>query len=183
MIERERKYRIDSAEATRLSAFLEGAAALDRVEVQDNVHFSERGVGRGGMDLRLRTVSGQRELTLKGPRLDSGPSKIRDELTVMVSGDIEAMLAALGYERSVSYRKRTAVYAFRRAIVSVDEVDGLGRFCEVEAPDDEVIDDAVRALGLDPATLEARGYARLVKDAVRSDQRAAGSQTGGTPEG
>lgn len=167
MLERERKYRLSVADAARLAALLERSGSLVRSEVQDNARYVERTGGRPALDLRLRTVPGRQELTLKGPRLEGGPSKTREELNVTVTGDVEPLLEALGFARTVSYQKRTSIYAFGGAAVSLDEVDGLGLFCEVEATDDDVIEAVARTLGLDPSALEQRGYARLVKDAAK----------------
>jgi adenylate cyclase class 2 len=164
MLERERKYRLSIDEMVRLTVLLERDGVRERSEVQDNVRFAERSAGPG-VDLRLRTVAGRQELTLKGPRLERGPSKVREEWSVAVSGDVGPFLEALGFAQVLTYRKRTSIYAFGGATVSIDDVDGLGSFCEIEAPDDEVIEAVVRALGLNASALEQRGYARLVKDA------------------
>lgn len=165
MLERERKYRLSIADAARLTTLLEREGVFDRREIQDNVRYIERTRARPGIDFRLRTVAGRQELTLKGPRLERGPSKIREELNVAVTGDVEPFLEALGFEPVLSYRKETSIYSIGGATVSVDDVEGLGLFCEVEAVDDDLIGSVARTLGLDASALEQRGYARLVKDA------------------
>ncbi|HEY6203334.1 MAG TPA: class IV adenylate cyclase [Candidatus Limnocylindria bacterium] len=165
MLERERKYRLSIDESARLTAFLDRAGTLVRSEIQDNVRYAERNTPGNGVDLRLRIVAGRQELTLKGPRLERGPSKVRQEWSVVVSGDAGSFLEALGFAKVLTYRKRTSIYAIGGATVSIDEVEGLGLFCEIEATDDDVIEAVVRELGLHARALEQRGYARLVKDA------------------
>ncbi|MDP9281652.1 MAG: CYTH domain-containing protein [Chloroflexota bacterium] len=165
MLERERKYRLSIDESARLTALLEREGVLERCEIQDNVRYAERTGSGARVDLRLRTVAGRQELTLKGPRLEGGPSKVREELNVAVSGDVGPFLEALGFAPALTYRKRTSIYTIGGATVSVDDVEGLGLFCEVEATDDDVIEVVARRLSLDATALEQRGYARLVKDA------------------
>lgn len=163
MLERERKYRLSIDETIRLTALLERDAVRVRSEIQDNVRLAAR--NGAGVDLRLRIVAGRQELTLKGPRLERGPSKVREELNIAVSGNVGPFLDALGFSQVLTYRKRTSIYAIGGATVSIDDVEGLGSFCEVEAIDDVVIEAVARELGLDASALEQRGYARLVKDA------------------
>ena len=165
MLERERKYRLSADETIRLTALLEREAVHDRSEIQDNARYAERDASGPGVDLRLRTVAGRQELTLKGPRLERGASKVREEFNVAVSGDVRPFLEALGFAEVLTYRKRTSIYMMSGAMVSLDDVEDLGLFCEVEAADDEVIEAVARRLGLAASALEQRGYARLVKDA------------------
>jgi len=142
-------------------------ATLERREVQDTVHFSDARGRLDGLNLRLRVIDTRQELTVKGPRLESGRSKVREEHTIVLDGDMEPVLAALGLVATERYRKRTTIYAFEGALVSLDEVDGLGRFCEVEAADDATIELVAAQLGLTDEALEARGYARLVRSGPR----------------
>jgi adenylate cyclase class 2 len=165
MLERERKYRLSVDETVRLTALLERDGVRERSEIQDNVRFAARNASGAGVDLRLRTVAGRQELTLKGPRLERGPSKVREEWSLAVSGEVGPFLEALGFAQVLTYRKRTSIYTIGGATVSIDDVEGLGSFCEVEATDDEVIEAVVRELDLDASALEQRGYTRLVKDA------------------
>ena len=165
MLERERKYRLNIDETIRLTTFLERDAVHVRSEIQDNVRFAASSASGPGVDLRLRTVAGRQELTLKGPRLERGPSKVREEWSLAVSGNVGPFLDALGFSQVLTYRKRTAIYTIGGATVSIDDVEGLGSFCEIEATDDEAIETVARELGLDASALEQRGYTRLVKDA------------------
>ena len=165
MLERERKYRLAKPDVARLEQTLDRLATLQRREVQDTVHFSDGSKRIEGLNLRLRAIDSRQELTVKGPRLESGRSKVRTEHTVVVDGDIAPVLAALGLLPTDRYRKRTAIYALDGALVSLDDVEGVGRFCEIEAADDATIERAAAQLGLSDESLERRGYARLVRSA------------------
>ena len=165
MLERERKYRLAGRDIVRLEQTLGRLATLERRETQDTVHFADGSRRTPSLNLRLRATGARQELTLKGPRLESGRSKVRMEHTVAVDGDIAPILAALGLVPTERYRKRTAIYAFEGAVVSLDEVEGVGRFCEIEAADDATIERAATQLGLSDEALERRGYARLVRSA------------------
>ena len=165
MLERERKYRLNERDVARLEETLDRLATLDRREIQDTVHFADGSQRTPGPNLRLRAIGTRQELTVKGPRLERGRSKVRVEHTVAVHGDIAPILAALGFVPTERYRKRTAIYALEGAVVSLDDVEGVGQFCEIEAADDATLERAAKRLGLSDESLERRGYARLVRSA------------------
>ncbi len=168
MIERERKYRLTAPELVRLEALLARSATLERHEVQETVHYGDDSGRLDGLNLRVRVTDARRELTVKGPRLEAGPSKVREEHTIAIDGDPAPILAALGLIPTERYRKRTAIYAFEGALVSLDEVDGLGRFCEIEADDDLTIELVADRLALRDDSLEPRGYARLLRQRTKN---------------
>ncbi|MDZ5810155.1 class IV adenylate cyclase [Halorubrum sp. AD140] len=94
------------------------------------------------------------ELTYKGPLLDEG-SKTRAEHETAVA-DPEAaagILSGLGFEPAATVEKRREFWAYDGFTVTLDAVDGLGEFVEIErAVEDEgsiasVRDDALDALG------------------------------------
>ncbi len=163
MIERERKYRLDGSDLRRLAGTLDDEATLDRREIQETVHFRDATGRLDGLNLRVRTIGAQQELTVKGPRLESGRTKVREEHTLIVTGDLAPLFAALGLQPAERYRKRTAIYRLYGALVSLDEVDGVGSFCEIEAADDATIETVATRLGLSDEAIEPRGYARLVR--------------------
>jgi len=165
VIERERKYRLGDATAARLRRRLDDVAGPARTELQDTVHYADPTGRLTRLNLRVRTTDDRRELTVKGPRLGTGPSKVREEHTVAVSGDVERVLEALGLVADVRYRKATRIYAVQATKVSLDEVEGLGAFCEIEAADEEAIERVAAMLGLSEESREPRGYARLVRSA------------------
>ncbi|ESS03194.1 MAG: adenylate cyclase [uncultured archaeon A07HR67] len=98
-------------------------------------------------------------LTYKGPLLDEG-SKTRSEHEAGVD-DPEAMaeiLDGLGFEPAATVVKRREYWAFREFTVTLDDVDGVGEFVEIEReiPETETIDatreaavESLSRLGLD----------------------------------
>ncbi len=120
--------------------------------------------------LRVRRTGTAVELTYKGPKLDA-TTKARHEATVIV-GDADAarsILAALGFGEVAVVRKRRSVHAFAGFEASLDDVEGLGTFVELERalPDGAPLDAAradaaaaLRALGLDRT--ERRSYLEML---------------------
>jgi adenylate cyclase class 2 len=92
------------------------------------------------------------ELTYKGPKVDAA-SKTREEHESRL-GDpdaVDSALRALGFEPAATVEKDRERHAIDGFTVTLDSVDGLGEFVEVdrEAPENEVEavrDDAVELL-------------------------------------
>lgn len=167
MIERERKYRITDEDASRLAALLAAQATLMLREVQTNIVFRDRASRlRKGTYLRLRTSGTKRELTFKGKRTMRGLDKSRIELTVALGeGPLLELLAALGLRPHLTYVKETEIWSLAGVLVSLDLIDGIGRFCELEAHDETTDLDAVaETLGLTPDSWERRGYPTLTAE-------------------
>lgn len=118
-------------------------------------------------------------VTYKGPRVDS-ISKTREEVEVGLKRDdvekILTILERLGFKRLAVLKKLRRAYDAGNMLLYVDEVEGLGRFVEVESkaswssdPSSEVskLLSFLRGLGL--TKLERRSYLELLLS--RSDDR------------
>ena len=113
------------------------------------------GIGSGAADTGDRDPTPPTtKITYKGPLLDE-ESKTRAEHETEVA-DPEAaagILSGLGFEPAATVEKRREFWAYDGFTVTLDAVDGLGEFVEIErAVDDEasieaVRDDALDALG------------------------------------
>lgn len=98
-------------------------------------------------------------LTYKGPKVDA-ESKTRKEVETTVADQTATvdLLSALGFSAAATVSKKRERYAMEGYTVTLDSVDGLGSFVEVEstAPEaalEEARDGAnavLRRLGLDP---------------------------------
>jgi adenylate cyclase, class 2 len=127
--------------------------------------------------LRLRRIGPINHITYKGPRRP-GPAKVRTEIEVALAEgdgparDFIAILEHLGYRPVAVVRKHRRGYHLRRegyeVEVCLDDVEGLGRFVEVEilAPEEE-LDKASAALQRLAAALgltasERRSYLELL---------------------
>jgi adenylate cyclase class 2 len=118
--------------------------------------------------LRIRRTVDQARLTYKGPKLDA-VTKSRREIDTQLT-DVSAMasvLEALGFEAAGTVRKDRTVFARDPLTVTLDEVEGLGTFVEVEQvarTDIDATRERVREiadeLGLSDYT--RRSYLRLV---------------------
>ncbi|WP_461865129.1 class IV adenylate cyclase [Thermococcus sp.] len=86
--------------------------------------------------IRIKKFNGHFEafLTYKGPKLDS-ISKTREEIEVPIN-DVEAYLTILrhlGFKEVISVEKtREKYYVEKGVTITLDEVEGLGKFVEIE---------------------------------------------------
>lgn len=126
--------------------------------------------------MRQETEAGETTtlLTYKGPLIEQA-SKTREEHETTV-GDADAtagILAGLGFDPAAEVRKVRTVYAVEDLTVSLDSVDGLGTFVEVETDVEteakveearERAADLLRDLGLTPADGIRASYLGLLLD-------------------
>jgi len=113
--------------------------------------------------LRVRYSNNKVILTYKGPKLDK-VSKSREEYEAFVSGEIEQILQKLGYKEVLKVKKKRKVYRYKEYIISIDEVEDLGEYLEVELKSDnlrdvEKIESLFNLLFLDS---ERRSYLELL---------------------
>ncbi len=96
--------------------------------------------------LRLRSDRGELRLTYKGPKLDP-PRKTREEIEIPLGADhatASRLFERLGFRPAAEVRKRRSEWslpAHGGAVVAIDEVEGLGTFCEIEVAA-EAVDEA-----------------------------------------
>ena len=111
------------------------------------------------------------KVTYKGPLVDDG-SKTREELETGVDdGDTMAgVLESVGFEPAATVEKRRERFRHGEYTVTLDTVEGLGEFVEVET-EAEAIDPAregaievLERLGLDPADGIRTSYLGLLLD-------------------
>jgi adenylate cyclase class 2 len=120
-------------------------------------------------------------LTYKGPLVEA-ESKTREEVEAAVDDgdDVTAIFEALGFAPAATVRKERERFRHEGFTVTLDSVDDVGEFVEVET---EVADEAavaaarteafelLRALGLDPDDQERTSYLGLVLSADGADTR------------
>ncbi len=155
-----------------------GASPTDFVEQSDAyLAHPARDFARTDEALRIRRDGSVNRITYKGPK-QGGPTKTREEIEVAFADGPEA-LADVGqiFDR-LGFRPVTTVRKMRRAFhlvvegrsieVTLDEVEGIGTFAEVETladPDDvtgaqDAVLELARAIGLDE--VEPRSYLRML---------------------
>jgi adenylate cyclase class 2 len=100
------------------------------------------------------------ELTYKGPLVETESKTRREIETEVEEGEVAGdLLSALGFDPAATVRKERERFALDGFTVTLDAVEGLGEFVEVETevPDEESVEAAreeafeiLRELGLDP---------------------------------
>lgn len=131
--------------------------------------------------LRIRRVerdgAEQARVTYKGPLVDD-ESKTREEYETGV-GDGETLAAALerlGFEPAATVEKHREQFGVDGATVTLDAVEGLGEYVEVEGEATaggvervrEEVTTVARSLGLDPERSIRTSYLELLLDGGRA---------------
>ena len=137
MLEVEIKVRVNDLGKIRERLLLLHASPAVRVHEHDIYYnATDRDFAITDEALRLRFTEEGCLLTYKGPKMKEFRLKAREELnTVVGSGDIMGtILERLGFLPVAEVEKWREYYEYRGALVSLDEVKGLGTFVEIEAP-------------------------------------------------
>lgn len=140
MIETEGKFPISCSEAERIErSLLSVGFSLEGEREEVDRYFSHpcRDFLTSDEALRLRIDGKGATLTYKGPR-EPGRFKSRLELSAAVSPEIEALLEHLGFAEALRVRKRRRYLRREGVVVSIDEVEELGCFVEVEGEEAEI---------------------------------------------
>ena len=161
MLEVEVKYRLPDSAAVEARLRTWGATVVaDHAEADHYLNAPDRDFARTDEALRLRRIGEANFLTYKGPRKD-GSSKTRTEVEVPCPpGDAAAeafltLFVHLGYRPTAVVRKRRRIYEWARGGFTVhaclDDVDGVGRFVELEIVAEDAQYEAARAVVLETA--------------------------------
>lgn len=181
MLEVEMKFPIDDFAGVE-DRLIEAGARLDgaRREVDHYFNAPDRDFARTDEALRLRRIGVANIVTYKGPKQDV-QTKTRTEIEVsLAEGSAAAaafvrILSHLGYRSVAVVQKQRRIYHLQRAPFSLevclDDVEGLGRFVEIEivAPEERLADarrlvqDLAANLGL--SVSERRSYLELLLEA------------------
>ncbi|NYT03569.1 MAG: class IV adenylate cyclase [Candidatus Methanofastidiosa archaeon] len=140
MLELEMKAKIDKYTRGRIDQILRMAEFLEE-RIEDDVYFSSpiRDFKETDEALRIRYSGDKCILTYKGPKLDK-ISKSREEYEAFVSGEIEEILHKLGFKKVLSVRKKRKIYFYKDFTLSIDDVEELGEFLEVELKSENLQD-------------------------------------------
>ncbi|CAB3287961.1 Adenylate cyclase [Methanocaldococcus lauensis] len=134
MIEVEIKVKIDNKDEIieKLKKF---GFKFIKKKFQEDIYFNgiDRDFRKTDEALRIRDDDGTFFITYKGPKLDN-ISKTREEIEVKIE-DKEKMrliLKKLGFKEVLPIRKIREIYKKGDIIASIDNVEGLGLFLELE---------------------------------------------------
>jgi adenylate cyclase class 2 len=184
MLEVEMKFAVDGFAPIETALAAQNiAAGAPRREADHYFNAPDRDFAKTDEAFRVRSVGDRNYVTYKGPKLDQ-TTKTRLEIEVPVAdgetaaADFRRVLTHLGYRPVAVVRKSRRVAEFGRdgfeMQLTLDEVDGVGRYAELEivAPEDraeaaKVTVQAVAAeLGLTRS--ERRSYLQLLLESQRS---------------
>ena len=169
----EAKLKVDSLEEveTRLK---ELSAEFIEEQFQCDCHFDDASAALTNSDrcLRLRKqIAGEYTryfLTFKGAREQSNFKKRQEiEIEIADADSTEKLLTALGYGRTLSVEKKRRLWQFHGCEIALDELQLLGNFVEIEGPDDEIITEVQKILGLENLSHIPKSYASLIVDKLR----------------
>ena len=140
MLELEMKAKIDTYTRGRINHILRRAEFIEE-KIEEDIYFSSpiKDFKETDEALRVRYSNNKVILTYKGPKLDK-VSKSREEYEAFVSGEIEQILQKLGYKEVLKVKKKRKVYRYKEYIISIDEVEDLGEYLEVELKSDNLRD-------------------------------------------
>ena len=135
MLEIELKVRVDALGPVRQRLQQLKAESFGRVHEHDIYYNApHRDFATTDEAVRVRYTDDHAVVTYKGPKIKKFGLKAREELNFAVeSGEaFETMLARLGFTRTTEVNKWRENYKLDTALISLDTVEELGTFAEIE---------------------------------------------------
>jgi adenylate cyclase class 2 len=169
-VEIEAKMKVDDFDEIRRRLQGSGATRVGSVlELNTFFDSADRHLVLKDKGLRLRRTrddrTGQEQfiITVKGPQ-QKGELKSREEAEVRVDDgeDAKAVLAALGFEPTLSFEKRRESWTLDDCKVELDELPILGRFVEIEGPGESAVMRVREKLEMTDTPLIRTGYATML---------------------
>ncbi len=173
MLEIELKLKVDSLQPIadklkQLGAEFEG----DFLQTDSYYDDSEDSLVNSDRCLRIRRHKNHLgeaiELTYKGAR-ENHRFKSRREIGLKVekAEELAAVFEHLGYRERLSLEKKRSLWEFDDCKVALDELPLLGKFVEIEGPDDNTIEQVQIKLGLGNLKHIPQSYAHLMEEAIK----------------
>ncbi len=134
LLEIEIKCYCDDTEGVRRKLSEIGAKPVEQRRESD-VYFNHpsRDFKKTDEALRLRNVNEKCRITYKGPKLSlTTKARIEHETETGDFKTMKSILLSLGFVESGVVEKDREIYSFRGMEVSIDRVEGLGDFVEIE---------------------------------------------------
>ena len=150
MIEVEVKAKIDSFE--EMEKRLENLGAIkSKKEFQEDIYFASPIVDFAQTDeaLRIRTTNNNIFITYKGPKLNKD-AKTRKEVEMSIESASKAkdIFEEIGFKEVRTVRKNRQYYTYENFEISLDDVEGLNPYMEIEISleDGNDYDDAQKSI-------------------------------------
>ncbi len=177
-IEIEIKLRCDDHDTLRERIGVVGGTFIKKV-LETNTFFDAADAHLLAADCGLRLRINQRLdqpgqsviITYKGPKLP-GPIKRREEieLTVDDPAAAESLLQRLGFTPALCFEKRRETWKLDNCLIELDELPIIGRFVEIEGPDESAVRAVQSKLTL-TGELISTGYSTLLARATEATSR------------
>ncbi len=124
---------------------------MTRRQQEHDVYYNapHRDFGKTDEALRVRYDDTGVTATYKGPKVRVGSAKAREEFNLAVaSGEtLEEILSHLGFRRAATVSKTREFYEIGDVTVTLDDVEGLGTFVEIEILTEDDKEDAADRIG------------------------------------
>ena len=134
MIELEVKARINSFK--EMEEKLESIGAVkSKEEFQEDIYFASPIVDFGQTDeaLRIRTTNNNTFITYKGPKLnDKAKTRKEVEMTIESASKARDIFEEVGFTAARVVRKNRQYYTYENFEISLDDVEGLPPYMEIE---------------------------------------------------
>lgn len=150
MIEVEVKAKIDSFE--EMEKRLENLGALkSKKEFQEDIYFASPIVDFAQTDeaLRIRTTNNNIFITYKGPKLNKDAKTRKEvEMSIESAGKAKDIFEEIGFKEVRTVRKNRQYYTYENFEISLDDVEGLNPYMEIEISleDGKDYDDAQKSI-------------------------------------
>jgi adenylate cyclase, class 2 len=107
------------------------------------------------------------ELTYKGAR-ENHRFKSRREIGLKVdkAEELAELFEQLGYVLRLALEKKRSLWDYRGCKIALDELPLIGKFVEIEGPDDIIIEKVQKDLGLENIKHEPASYAHMIEAAA-----------------
>ena len=135
MLEIEIKVRVPDLESIRKRITACGGVLTERLTEHDSYYNApHRDFGITDEALRLRQAGGKTVVTYKGPKSTILGSKVREELNLDISDPktFDKIITSLGFKLVAVVLKDREYYQYQDYTISLDKVEGLGDFVEIE---------------------------------------------------
>ncbi|KAF5085664.1 class IV adenylate cyclase [Methanoculleus horonobensis] len=150
MLEIEAKFAVGDLESVRAGLGRKGVR-MGRRQREHDVYYNapHRDFGETDEALRVRYDDTGATVTYKGPKIRVGSAKAREEFNLAVADGetLEGILSRLGFRRAATVSKVREFYEMGDVTVTLDDVEGLGTFIEVEILTEENKEDAADRIG------------------------------------
>ena len=134
MIEVEVKAKIDDFK--EMEEKLENIGAVkSKTEYQEDIYFASPIVDFAQTDeaLRIRTTNNNTFITYKGPKLnDKAKTRKEVEMTIENSEKAKDIFTEIGFMEVRTVRKNRQYYTYENFEISLDDVEGLSPYMEIE---------------------------------------------------